>query len=336
MFKKRSSKVSHIRKPSEDQTSAESELEANEEVTNFEKINQFKQKQQEKQKLKAKYDFNELSQEDESNTKKKKLQKSEVTKSIENMIDSQFSVRKDEYNNSNNNTYNVHEKIMEKYIDEKLGLSTRYVFSYIILLCSTSYILLLYTHTYMYVYRRASSELTTEVSDKDNFTPKVEAEIGLLGVGSGLVEVELPSTYKQINIDATEKARVKLQEQKLLKQALYTSKLNSGSTIDYASFRYQKPALPHSTHIQHNTTHTNTYSTHTLTTTTSAAAPVVTLPTIPTVPTVAETEIIKGICLSISMYNVCIYEYIINVYMCNITNAYNLHVTNMHIHVYIL
>ena len=67
--------------------------------------------------------------------------------------------------------------------------------------------------------------------------------------------------------------------------------MNSGSSIDYASFRYQKPALPHSAHI-HNT-HTNTH-THTHTTTTSAAAPVVALPTIPTVPTVAETEIIKG------------------------------------------
>ena len=88
------------------------------------------------------------------NYQKKKIRKSEVTKSIENMIESQFSVRKDEYNNSNNNSYNVHEKIMEKYIDEKLGLSTRYIyFAFILLLYFTYYIFfILYYTTYLLIH----------------------------------------------------------------------------------------------------------------------------------------------------------------------------------------
>lgn len=67
------------------------------------------------QRKKVKYDFSEIPDADSGTSKVHKP--SEMSKSIQAMMGSQFAVKVED-----SNKFNAHEKIMEKYINEKLGL----------------------------------------------------------------------------------------------------------------------------------------------------------------------------------------------------------------------
>jgi hypothetical protein len=71
-----------------------------------------------------------------------------------------------------------------------------------------------------------------------------DTDIGIMGAGTGLVEIELPSSYKTANIVETSKIRRKqLEGDKYQKPDLPSNTCgNKGkkSSVDLASFRYQK------------------------------------------------------------------------------------------------
>lgn len=108
MFKKREVK-GQLRKAKEDDSEDEDATEnAIDGVIGDIKARQLHRK-------KVKYDFSEIPDADSGATKAHKP--SEASKSIQAMMGSQFSVKVED-----SGKFNAHEKIMEKYINEKLGL----------------------------------------------------------------------------------------------------------------------------------------------------------------------------------------------------------------------
>ena len=237
MFKKREAK-GHLRKAKDEDSDADADNVHDDTVEDI--IGNVKARQL--QRKKVKYDFSEIPTIDSSKTKAHK--QSEASKSIQAMMGSQFAIKLED-----SNKFNAHEKIMEKYINEKLGL-VEYV----------SYDSFL-TFTYILVHISfcpAFSSSTTGTDMKDvgtatNATTSDDNEIGLLGIGSGLAEVELPMKFKLANIQETEAARQKLIDSRAAKATSGNSakgdtsahsssiglKSNSGGG-DLASFRYQK------------------------------------------------------------------------------------------------
>ena len=110
MFKKREAK-GHIRKTedSDDDDDNVKEDNVKEDIIGDVKARQLQRK-------KIKYDFSEIPTIDSSKTKTHKP--SEASKSIQAMMGSQFAIKLED-----SNKFNAHEKIMEKYINEKLGLA---------------------------------------------------------------------------------------------------------------------------------------------------------------------------------------------------------------------
>ena len=99
---------------------------------------------------------------------------------------------------------------------------------------------------------------------KDGVRNDLEIDTGTLGVGTGLVEVELPSYYKTANIVETSKIRDKIEHDKLKKydSDLPYSTITKGkkNSMDLASFRYQKtyptPFIP-TPHFLKNSSNSN-------------------------------------------------------------------------------
>lgn len=111
MFKKRESK-GQLRKANDEDSDNEEEKsdDVEGEIGDISLI-----KARQNQRKKMKYDFSEIPMTD---SKKSKVHRpSETSKSIQAMMGSQFAVK---YEDSNK--FNAHENIMEKYINEKLGL----------------------------------------------------------------------------------------------------------------------------------------------------------------------------------------------------------------------
>jgi hypothetical protein len=109
MFKKRNIK-SNLRKFNEE-TSLDGRN-SDDDVIDLDGFAEVKNRQIQRKRIK--HDFSEIP---EPQDFLKSANKSNAVKSIEEMIGSQFTVKAE-----NNSNYNNHEKLMEKYINDKLGL----------------------------------------------------------------------------------------------------------------------------------------------------------------------------------------------------------------------
>lgn len=155
------------------------------------------------------------------NETSKKIKKDGISqRSIESMIVNQFA------SNSGNTVtiHSAHEAIMEKYIDEKIGklINERQ--------------------------NDVANELNCDiVSDNlqtmsDQTLPVISSEeVGSLGVGTGIAEVVLPIAFRLKNIETTELARKKLEEDKL-KDKIHRQDLNVDTQykLDSSHYRFQK------------------------------------------------------------------------------------------------
>lgn len=182
MFKKKRPINQNLRKSDDNDSSSDSD--SNETTVDFGAIADLKMEQNARKKVRGVISSN--LQIDE---KSRIDLKSNPKRSIESMIGSQFSSHID-----NGLSATKHEQLMEKYVQEKLG---------VVHSSSTTKADKAEDSIYRIPDNLRVSEKDTTADSSDNT---------LLAAGAGIAEIALPISFKLANIEATESARRKLKE----------------------------------------------------------------------------------------------------------------------------